>query len=318
MNILLLMPDFFEYPKIIIEELQSRGYDVDFFCNGYESFSRYFSYKNIFRRVIRKFFPNYIREKDIIMAERSENEFYTKQLSNLKSNYDYVICIKGDKFPESQYSVLRTNYKEAKFVIYQWDDFSLLIKTKHFKWFDKKYSYNISDCENGFQYLPMFSKKSSVPVVDTKKYDIAIIGTIDQAHKKRLQVIERIYNKYKNIFRFYLYLYRKGNIETNLPSSTEKLPFDDYISALQSARCVIDIALTNQEGPTTRFNDALGTKTKVITTNKYIKKYPIFSDNILIIDEIEPIISEGFVTTPYCDNNLEFMSIEKWCDKILN
>jgi len=311
------MPDFFDYPKMIIEELQSRGYNVDYICNESDEYRQTIGRKrNIIYRIVRKIFP-VMQKIDIQQAENVAHVLYTKQISTLKDKYNYVICIKGDMFPETQYSVLRNKYHSAKFIIYQWDDLSLLIKTKQSKWFDKKISYNIEDCKkNGFQYLPMFSKTYFAENT-TKKYDIAIIGTIDRAHEKRLRIIEQIYHRYKDTFRFYLYLYRKGNIETELPSYTEKLPFDDYVSALQSAKCVVDIALINQEGPTTRFNDALGTKTKVITTNKYIKKYPIYSDNILIIDEIEPIIDEKFVNTPYQDNNLEFMSIEKWCNTIL-
>ena len=222
-------------------------------------------------------------------------------------------------FPERQYSDLKNRYKNAKFVIYQWDDLSLLVKTKQSKWFEKHYSYNIEDCKkNDFQYLPMFSKKVGNEKNVTKKYDIAIIGTIDHAHQKRLHIIEKIYNTYNNRYKFFLYLYRRDNITTHLPSYTEKMPFDGYVNALKESRCVLDTTLINQEGPTTRFNDALGTDTKVITTNQNIKNYPIYSDNILIIDESNPIIDEKFVLSPYHHTDLEFMSVEKWCDIILS
>ena len=320
MNILLLMPDFFDYPKMIIEELQSRGYNVDFICNESDEFRSCFSYKKkIIRRVFRKLFPKYMYKKDIIRAEKVADKFYAAKVSQLRDNYDYVICIKGDMFPETQYSSLRNKYPNAKFIIYQWDDLSLLIKTKQSQWFDRHYSYNIEDCKkNNFRYLPMFSKKVKKEDNVTKKYDIAIIGTIDRAHKKRLQIIEKIYDKYCNQYSFFLYLYRRDNITTHLPSFTDKLPFDGYVNALLESKSVLDIALINQEGPTTRFNDALGTDTKVITTNQNIKKYPIFSDNILIIDEDNPTIENDFISSPYHHTDLDFMSVEKWCDTILS
>ena len=300
MNILLLMPDFFDYPKMIIEELQSRKFNVDFICNESDKFRSCFSYKKkIIRRIFRKLFPRYMRQKDIIRAEKVVDKLYETQIAKLRNDYDYVISIKGDMFPETQYSFLRNKYQKAKFIIYQWDDLSLLMKTKQSKWFDKHYSYNVEDCkQNGFQYLPMFSKRVCIRNTNIKRYDIAIIGTIDHAHEKRLHIIERIYDTYNKQYNFYLFLYRRDNIITHLPSYTEKLPFDNYVNALMESKCVLDIALINQEGPTTRFNDALGTDTKVITTNKNIKKYPIFSDNILIIDEDNPVIGDEFVLTP--------------------
>ena len=193
------MPDFFDYPKMIIEELQSRGYNVDFICNESDEYRHTLLSKTIIHRAVRKIFRKYIWPKDILDAENAVDELYAKQISNCKNKYDYVICIKGDMFPDSQYRALRERYKQAIFLMYQWDDLSLLIKTTHSKWFDKKYSYNIEDCKkNSFQYLPMFSKTNLTGISITKKYDIAIIGTIDRAHEKRLRIIEKIYSRYKD------------------------------------------------------------------------------------------------------------------------
>ena len=317
-NILLLMPDFFDYPKMIIDELQSRCINVDYICNESDIYrAEYSRRKNFIYRNLIHFFP-FMRIIATKRAEKAVTQWYNKQLSTIKDNYDYIICIKGDMFPEKHYSFLRHKYQKSTFILYQWDDLSLLVKTRHTKWFNQKLSYNIDDCKRkGFKYLPMFSQTYLTENDIAKKYDIAIIGTIDYAHEKRLRIIEKIYNKYKETFSFYLYLYRRDDIKTLLPTYNTKLSFEDYIKVLQSSKCIVDIALINQHGPTTRFNDALGTKTKVITTNKYIKSYPIFSDNILIIDENNPTVDKKFVTDPYCNNNLEFMSIKRWCNTIL-
>ena len=80
----------------------------------------------------------------------------------------------------------------------------------------------------------------------------------------------------------------------------------------------LDIGINKQKGPTTRFNDAICTKTKVITNNKNIKKYPLFSNNILIIHNLSIKIPQNFIETSYEDNNIIPMTVQSWCEKILS
>ena len=72
---------------------------------------------------------------------------------------------------------------------------------------------------------------------------------------------------------------RVGEVYNDQPLTYEK-----YIAYMRKSKILMDIPQSTQEGPTTRSFDALLTKTKVVTVNPFIKEYPIYSDNILIVD----------------------------------
>ena len=319
MDILLLMPDFFDYPKMIIEEFESQNHRVTYICNETKKYYLGFYYpKDILRRVIRKLLPRYIKKKDTLNAEKIMHSIYEPQIKSLPETIDTILCIKGDMFSEDSYQLLRQRYPKARFILYQWDDLSLLLKRTHTRWFDTIYSYNIDDCnQNGFSYLPMFSKITQTTDNPPKQYDIAIVCTIDCDHRDRLQLIENIYNRYKDKYKFFLHLYLNDNITTALPASHEKLPYDSYIDILRQSSCILDIPIEAQKGPSTRFNDALATHTKVITTNREITKYPVYSENIAIINKDNPEIEEEFIRGGYKEEGKEFYDVKKWSYKIL-
>ena len=54
------------------------------------------------------------------------------------------------------------------------------------------------------------------------------------------------------------------------------------------------------------------TKTKVITVNSHMKKYPIYSDNILIVDRNNIMIDDEFMTKPYSEIEYRALTIPEW------
>ena len=86
---------------------------------------------------------------------------------------------------------------------------------------------------------------------------------------------------------------------------------------LQESHAVLDLPLYKQVGLTTRPFDALLTDTKVITTNKYITEYPVYSENISVIDRENPVIDDAFMTDSYVKNDKHAISVREWLDNIL-
>lgn len=316
-KILLLMPNFFDYPQLIMAELR-KNYIVDVVYNECKEYG-YFWNKSFCRKVIRKGFF-FIEKMDIRRAERIVYDFYYSVTRNIQTSYDYVVCIKGDFFPDAIYESFRKRFKNAKFILYQWDDVSLLQKKSHFKYFDKLFFYNVADCRKyKGTYLPVFSKPPANIREHTKEFDIAVIGTVGKSHRERLKIVNSIYRKYKGKYKFFVYLYSsEEGLDTSLPVFTVKLPYDEYISVLQKSKCVLDIAIHGQKGPTTRFNDALSTKTKVMTTNGNIRKYPYYTSNILILNKYTLSIPASFLDSPYDETDLQYMTVALWTKNLLS
>ncbi len=78
----------------------------------------------------------------------------------------------------------------------------------------------------------------------------------------------------------------------------------------------MDIPHVKQEGPTTRAFDVLQTNTKLITTNNSLEEYPVFSDNIEIIDRKNPILNSTFIQSPYQELGRKALTVVEWLKHI--
>lgn len=313
-KLLFLAPKFFNYEEIIIQEL-SKSFEVDYYNNEEEAeLYRKLWTSSLLCRVIRKIIPGIKNKKRISI----ENNIFEKIKGNsiFSKKYEYILCIKGDIFPDKAYQLLKENNKNSIFILYQWDDLKLLVKNTYFNYFNKIFSYNLSDCKkNKYIYLPMFLQKSITYNDGEKKYDIAIVGT---AHKSRLKIIKRIYKKYKNKYVFKIYLFSKFEHNESFIYN-QPLLYDQYIEILMKSKAVLDIPLPKQTGPTTRIYDAMMSKTKVITTNRKLKKYNfVQSGNVYVINKLFPVINEKMFYLPYNIEEIKPLFIHDWCKKIFS
>ena len=84
---------------------------------------------------------------------------------------------------------------------------------------------------------------------------------------------------------------------------------------MRKSKVLMDVPQYTQEGPTTRSFDALLTKTKVVTVNPFIREYPIYSDNILIVDRNNIVIDDAFIEKPYIETGYQALTIPEWLKK---
>ena len=214
----------------------------------------------------------------------------------------------SDKF----YQVVKERNPQARFIYYAWDDVKNLIKQSHIKFFNEKFAYNISECKKyNFSYCPMFVQNEIVGHDSKDLYDILFIGS---AHSDRQKIADELYSKYGKEYRLFIYLYDPTHTNGQF-CHDQPLTYEKYIEYMRKSKVLIDVPQSTQEGPTTRSFDALLTKTKVVTVNPFIKEYPIYSDNILIVDRNNIVIDDAFINKPYIETGYQALAIPEWLKK---
>ena len=291
MRILLIMPNFFEYPQIIKTELEQMGHIVDYFDDRPSTSGIVKAIirvnKNLIHHYIKKYFDNIM---EIVSG-------YT---------YDVVFVISGQSFSfdEKMVERLKESQPNARYILYQWDsqkNFAYIKKLQ--KYFDKCYSFDKNDVEEniGLQFLPLFysrqyekiaKKKSSEP-----KYDFCFVGT---AHPKKYKFINEMSAQLNTVFPkqfiyfFFpsriVYFYRKVRNKELWKAHYKEFHYapmkkDELEGVMVQSRCIMDSAQAGQIGLTIRVFEALGAEKKLITTNTDIVNYDFYcEENIYVYD----------------------------------
>lgn len=312
-RLLLLMPRFMDYEKSLKENL-NRKYEVCWLDSDEfdrEILDKFYKCNKIrwgIRHLFRKYF-NYDLEK-------AEAFFLENELGKIcleKNYFSVVFCINGPYLSDEFYKKVRMLNPNARYIYYAWDDVSNLIKKNHIRYFDEVYSYNIIECKkNKWNYLPVFVQESGVGHSKEDKYDIVFIGSLNDDRRK---IADDLYERYSSIYRLFIYLYDKKNVGGRFCHNSP-LTNKQYISIMRESKAILDVPQICQKGPTTRAFDALLAETKVITVNKYMKYYPVYSDNMIIVDRDNINIPDNFMAKEYVINSYHSLSIDMWIKKI--
>lgn len=326
MKLLLIMPKFFDYPEIIVNELNEMGYEVDFFddrpsTNAWIKAAIRIN-KNLIGTYIKKYF-----------------ESVMKTVRNKK--YDVVFLISGQSlsFGESMINEIKLCQKDAKFVLYQWDSQTNFPYIKQVqKYFDKCYSFDRRDIEEtpSLKFLPLFYSRKYEEIGKRNntnfKYDFCFVGT---AHPKKYKFIkmmsEQLKSVYPNQFIYFffpspiVYFYRKiMNNELRKAKYNEfhyvPLKGKDMNDVYETSRCVLDSAQDGQLGLTIRVLEALGAKKKLITTNEDVINYDFYKPENIYVYEGKIDLENVFFTHEYKEVSKEVYekySLRSWLKEIL-
>ncbi|MGO5373032.1 hypothetical protein [Holdemanella porci] len=326
MKLLLIMPKFFDYPEIIVNELNEMGYEVDFFddrpsTNAWIKAAIRIN-KNLIGTYIKKYF-----------------ESVMKTVRNKK--YDVVFLISGQSlsFSESMINEIKLCQKDAKFVLYQWDSQTNFPYIKQVqKYFDKCYSFDRRDIEEtpSLKFLPLFYSRKYEEIGKRNntnfKYDFCFVGT---AHPKKYKFIkmmsEQLKSVYPNQFIYFffpspiVYFYRKiMNNELRKAKYNEfhyvPLKGKDMNDVYETSRCVLDSAQDGQLGLTIRVLEALGAKKKLITTNEDVINYDFYKPENIYVYEGKIDLENVFFTHEYKEVSKEVYekySLRSWLKEIL-
>lgn len=326
MNLLLIMPNFFDYPKIISDELENMGYHVDFFDDRPST--------NALVKAAIRMNPN-------IIKSYIKKYFNSVMLTVRSKTYDIVFLISGQSlsFSDSMVAEIKKAQPKAKFVLYQWDsvsNFPYIEKVQ--KYFDNCYSFDRHDCENNkkLKFLPLFYSRRYEELGKKKqekfRYDFCFVGT---AHPKKYKLInlmaEQLKEVYPNQFLYFylpspiVFLYRKiMNPELRFAHYKEfhYVPMigKDMDELYDNSRCVLDSPQAGQLGLTMRVIEALGAKKKLITTNQDIVNYDFYREENVYVYKDGFDLNSSFFTKPYMEPEKEIYekySLRNWLRELM-
>lgn len=327
MKVLLITPNFFDYPKIICDELIRMGYEVDWFDDRPST-------KGIIKAIIRI-------KKSVIQVYIKK--YFNKIMETLNKNkYDIFLLISGQSlsFSEDMILKIKQSQPQAKFILYQWDslrNFPYIERMQ--KYFDKCYSFDKEDVKNSdvLELLPLFYCNQYEVIGNQKKinfkYDLCFIGT---AHPKKYKFVKKVTAQLKDIYpnqfiyfffpSLLVFFYRKlRNPELRKAKYSEfyfnPLKGKEIDKVFIESRCVLDSAQDGQIGLTMRVFEALGAKRKLITTNADIVNYDFYRDENIYVYEGKIDMELPFFTKPYMEIEsqiYEKYSLRNWLNTMIN
>ena len=300
-KVLLVAPEFHNYYKEIILSFNRKGYDVDFFPEDISS---------LLYRIIKHlsaFYVSYQKEK-----------YLRHLLASIDYDaYEIVLVIRGGILTLESLEALRAKLPRAKFVMYQWDSNEQSDYKNKINYFDVVKTFDLLDAEKfGIGYQSLFYSRVNKDPSRLKKdkcFDLVFFGAF---HSDRLDVIkkiDRICSQNGLTFRHHLFITKLSFIKNLFLGfiklsdlkylKLHKCDKSDIFKCYSVARSTLDIELNIQTGITMRTFEALGFGIKVVTTNPYVAKDPIYSDqNVCIIDRDSPAIPLDFITSDFEKN----------------
>lgn len=312
-KILMFAPDFFEYDKRIKIKLEEKGYTVKL----YDDFSTFFE-ESLLKKIVKKYFKEKLKKiyfHNILKKEELEL-------------YDICFIIKGDEIPS--WFLKKIREKKIKLINYQWDEIERFPKIKSLiKYYDIVYTYSLEDSKKfNLKYIPFFY--SCILNVEDKENKIVYIGSY---RKERYLLLKKIQEKLKNYnikcdFNILInsIIYLKEAVffkEKKDYFKFKKINYEETMKQFGKAKAIIEILNKEQYTPTTRSIEAIGLKSKIITTCRDIEKYDYYHKNnyFILNKELKIEEFEEWLSLPYVEASKIIKikySLENWIKKIID
>ena len=322
-KILFIYNSYHEYGDKIIDALKRCSFEV-------LSFSLTPTLNSFEKIVNTLVHDKYFKSKSI-----NEQKLFCNSLSD--SEFDYVFVLTGRRLQYQTLSLLKNNYKKAKFILYLWDDILRVEHMKEYiKFFDEIYSFDLLDCKKyGFKHLPLFYVYDFwCENLYGKIFDVEFLGVM---HSNRYELLKKLVT-FCNSNNVSLdaniicgnFSYLKTKFFSSFSSDedrshcrflkTKTLSLRDCSEVIKKSRSIVDMQVASQSGLTMRCIEALAAQCKIITTNDFIKEYDFYSpENIMIIDRDKPVFNVDFIRAPYkpiAKEIIEKYSLENWIKQI--
>ena len=323
-KILLFSVSFFNYEKIIGERMKELGAHVDFYDE---------------RPSNSIFVKGLIRLKRELYKVQID-KYFKRILGDIKNKrYDYFLLIKGEVVPDFFIEELKALNPNIIMIYYNYDSFKNNPNAQSIlKYFDKKFTFDKKDAlDYKINFRPLFFSKEYEEINDIHngfEYETMFVGT---AHTDRYIISEKVKswcekNKYRSYTFYYspsksVFYFKKRFDKTFKTFDINKITFkslqhSEIIKLYKKSKAVLDINHPFQTGLTMRTFEALGAGRKLITTNPYVKEYPFYNpQNILVIDRKNVILNKDFFETDFVKMDIESlhkMSLDGWIDCLFN
>ena len=244
------------------------------------------------------------------------------RLEENKEIQDVILTIKGDFiYPKSILEFKKYTKKSIGFFndnIYRCPKIKRVLHC-----FDDVFSFEKDDCAKfNLKFAPNWIYNNDVSLSSNAdfEYDVFNISSID----KRLPILVRIADELKSKtikFKFIVYDKKRKPVDNTITYINKHMPLSEVNDYISRSKVLLDINRIGQIGLTFRVFESLGLDKKLITTNSDIKNYDFYNpNNILIIDEKNPVISADFFKNEYekiPDSILHQYTIEGWCENVI-
>lgn len=221
----------------------------------------------------------------------------------------YEICILFDRgFNKLISKYIKEKNPTCKVILWLWNP----ISSKHEKFLNDKnvdevWTYDTMDSKKyGIYWNTQFYNKEFVKEYDSKhiKYDIMFIGN----NKGRDKIIREYEKDFDSI-----------NLNTLIKiinNYKENIKYTEYLKYLSESKAVLEIVKENVSGLTLRTLESIFFRKKLITNNKFVKKYDFYNkNNIFILEEDEISDLKKFINSEYIDldeKNINYYDFEEW------
>ena len=310
MKTLIIGSDFYNYREIIGHELEDRGYLI-----------------TIFNQI-----PSHYFAKTKVFGCEYMNKVKQSRLNQMLLNftdYDLVLVLVGEHLLPQHLLLLRDNNRNARFVLYLWDDVDRVKNFRSvFSCYDAVFTFSHLDAmKYKLNFLPLFYNQESIPSSNYNK-SIDIYSAMGN-HSDRVPIAERVIEQADRLgLRYDIYIqislidyYKKKKSFSNIKYIWKPIPMSMNINNISSSKSVLDIQFESQIGLTMRTIETLGYGTKLITTNSYVSEYDFYNpQNILIINRQNPVINKEFFLSEYETPENEVLNkytLSSWVDVLL-
>lgn len=328
-NILLLCENFYDYDKVIKEELYKLGANFVFLKNiNYFNSLREFPKCNIYK----------------CLKGELGRKLWTKKLINEIRNYkfDIFLCIETVCFVKKFMHQLKLMNPNIKMILFLWDTYETqqgAYKDYRFL-FDKVFTFDKDDAiRYNMEYYPDFY----IPQKPLPKYeyDLCFVGTANESTTiHRFELVDYVCKFCElNNLKSFLYL-RAMPVQSKYKlfklikrgiryfgvfhQLCKKFKDRDWLhftplslrecnKIQSSSRVLLDLNHKNRQGMTINCITAIAHGQKLITTNKCIKDEPFYNPNMIyVMDDEKPYLDITFWDRPNQKTDLSQLRLDNW------
>lgn len=336
-KVLLIIPGFYGYEKLIKDELEKLGAKVTYVEN--------------------KAFRNDPITSDTrwYLAFLCKKKSYIKKklMPESRNTFDVCLFINLFSFDPELIENLKKRNPNIITILYLWDNIKGFRWQQFFTHFDRIYSFDPVDSRTlRVNYFPNFYP----PILPTQnkeanKFDLSFVGSL-QVH--RLKILDQLVTKLKRqnktfFFRLYLHPnYNKLKFNRYVHAILNILPgqFKGYkllytliarksghdlvyyrpltilesVQSLANSNCVLDLPFPSQTGSTQRVIHALALQKKVITTNSAVTEESFYNpDYIKVVSSEDIVIDWDWVDRKnQAALDISHLRLDNWLIQLLN
>lgn len=325
-RVFLIAPTHMDLYKDIVEELEKKGFTVEFLA------VKVFPHDPFF--ISSRYSWLYNKEKFLKKLEAYWDRLYNSDKYSFE--YDYLLVINGTVVHPKLFYYLKKHNPRIKCINYLFDSTQNVYHfDRNFKYFDRVFTFDRKDAQKfAINFLPIYWKETTV-LQGNKCMQLFGFGVFNRS---RYEVYSSIINKCKDIGSnsfVKLYVPEINNIKLFKLKNTIKrifhfevdLTFEEYSSPLIShetltpkefrdyiynSNVVVDTSNSKQDGLTARFMWALGAGKKIITNNISVFDYPFYSPEQFFVITGDYSGLDTFIKTPFRPSQDYQAIIEQW------